>query len=292
MTKSPFYIHTPFDQPFVLDKAKLTRIVGIVLDRLPGLTVFITPVMSNKAHVHLQSLDELFAMDNTRTNPITELRLVFNNVAEKAKVVEIVFRSGARCRVSMAIGGVASNAASQLSAELQEQFERTFVRDWKGRIRHYSFPIFSLIALCLMSFILISESRNKINVATGAFSTEEMDRLQDDIRSASNIERKVDVLLEIESTRLSNRAALVASDSLSRYLTRKTLLVGIPLVVIIVVAGYMLIFLYPVGIFVWGDFEEYYQKILERRKFCFGVVIAGVVINLLAAALWLGLSSA
>lgn len=295
MASEPFYLNTPYYEPFVLDKAKLTRIVGIVMDRLPGIELLITPVLSNLTHVHLTSLEDLFAMDNAPSNPITELRLVFHVPKPKKKAVEIVFRGGRNCRVSLALGSLVSSVAMRLSAELQEQLERTFVRDWANRVRRYATPL-TMIVVSIMMLTLgltMGQSREQLlQAVTPRFSDEERSRLLTEIQVADTTERKLDVLLHIEAIRLADKPVRTEESGLgARLFSRRILLVAIPLLVVVGVAGYMFFFLYPSGVFVWGDFEEHYQKIVERRRFCFGVVIVGVLVNLLAGALWVGLST-
>ncbi len=296
MATNSFFIRTPYYQPFVLDKNKLTRIVGIVLEKLPGTATFITLVMRNSSHLHLKSLEELFAMDNSPSNPIVELRIVFPKKNTTTKLAEIIFRAGTNCRVELVVRGIESRVATQLSAELQEQFERTFVWSWVMRVREYWLPIIGLITLTifLVAGISLGESRNRINAAFTRQELSEGDRqqLKSRISTAGTLEQKLDVLLEIESKRLevkqgdNNEQTLLGS-----LFTRKALLIEVPILVLLAVGVYMILFLYPTGLFIWGDFEEYYQRILDRRRFCSVVVIAGLLINLLSGALWLGLSS-
>jgi hypothetical protein len=61
----------------------------------------------------------------------------------------------------------------------------------------------------------------------------------------------------------------------------KTYLVGVPMLCAFLAAIVAFRWCYPLRVFVWGDYEEHYNKLVERRNFIWYSVIAALIIGIL-----------
>jgi len=73
--------------------------------------------------------------------------------------------------------------------------------------------------------------------------------------------------------------------------TGQILVIVIPLVVVVVLGFILLSTCYPTAVFLWGDEEERYASIVNRRKYLWGIIISVTFIGVLSKFFATGVSS-
>jgi len=63
--------------------------------------------------------------------------------------------------------------------------------------------------------------------------------------------------------------------------TRRLLLIGIPFLLVMGLAGYLVVTCYPRSVFLWGDEVDRYNAILQRRRVLWSVIVGIVIIGVL-----------
>ena len=71
--------------------------------------------------------------------------------------------------------------------------------------------------------------------------------------------------------------------------TRQKTLVGVPLLIVLACAGYLLVGCYPTAVFLWGDEVERNHKIIQTRRVVWGIIISVAGVGVLSKLLVMGL---
>ena len=96
---------------------------------------------------------------------------------------------------------------------------------------------------------------------------------------------------EISTMQLRNVLDMGANSQLSGWTIRRKGFVGIPLLIILACAGYLVVKCYPRAVFLWGDEVERYNKMLQTRRIVWNVIIGVIVVGVLSNFLYAGLVS-
>lgn len=95
---------------------------------------------------------------------------------------------------------------------------------------------------------------------------------------------------EISTMQLRNVLNIGGNREPSGWTIRRKASVGVPLLIILVCAGYLVVRCYPRAVFLWGDEVERYNRILHARRIIWGVIIA-LTLGVLSTFLYTGLVS-
>jgi hypothetical protein len=305
----PNTVANSFTSAFVLDKPKLTRILNVIEDRFKEAGYQFKPefevIHANRRQIKLSSMEDLFTLDNTLKNPITNLQVITTGVKREdsdsfeLKAMQCSFGfDGDRTRnIRLSVRAEAGpKLAAQIFAELEEQIERTFSKGWvykyiKGDAGEY----LKLLLLGLLSLILIGLSvyLSVLNeTVVPQPSNNDIQALIEKSKQAKSIESKVDFLFESEIKRLEMMARQPTPTlDFSQLFNLRNMFIVLPLLIILTCTAYLIGWCYPRVVFLWGDYETYYNDLITRRKSIWSLVILSLVFGIIGNLFVYGLSS-
>jgi hypothetical protein len=122
---------------------------------------------------------------------------------------------------------------------------------------------------------------------------DDFDYLDKKAKEATTTNEKVEFLLELQSRQLERITSRQRNDviNIGPLLTSKNLFIMLPLLIILVCIGYLGERCYPSSVFLWGDYEEHYNKLVSKRKTIWNVIIVSLMIGILGNLFVFGLSS-
>jgi hypothetical protein len=282
--------------PFILDGPKLTRIVTIIEERFQRVgckaALQFTARLKSGRSIRLVSLDDLLDLDNSLHNPIKSLEIEAYCDAPQSVGVTIGFESSGNRNVVVHVASHDSKLASELFAELDEQAQRTITSSWMYRLFSGAALQITVISVALAGGImgllsLLSSPDKPISTGISAVDAEEVRQL---MVNARTLDDKVNALVEFDRRQLQAiRLQQTKEIHLSKYFTLTNLFLILPFAIVFVCVGYMAIVCYPRFVFQWGDWEEQYKRLVDRRRTLWTVVILslaiGIIITLFASSL-------
>jgi hypothetical protein len=281
-----------YQQPFLLEPTKLTRLVDKIHERLSEHTDTTTHdsfevFLSGNRHETMQSVDLVLALENSRKHRIQ--RLVITSSASAAGAIrpehEVQVDFGAVKFVGVSVRSDAPGWANRTLSEVEEQVERTWIR--------YRTPVAALMGLLCILVVSIAALFIQFNYVPSTsdvirpmwLRSGDVDRVEQMVGQNRTITDEE--MREIESRQLRN----ILDDYKPQQpppkgYWRKVLLILVPLITLVICAV-ILLNSYPSWIFLWGDEVERYAAVVQRRRFIWnvviGIVVVGVVGNLLSA---------
>jgi hypothetical protein len=294
-------IQKPITSAFVLDQAKLARILNIMEERFTEAGFSFKPkfevTLGNGRHINTRSVDQLITFDNSVKNPIVSLTISDIESAPGDLSCELNFNNTAKDNINLKVESVDSKRASQSFAELEEQVERTL----SNSLIHKFTPINILggmVAIALLVFLgailVYGIADDSPAVKTGyMLSMDELNSFAKKAKEVTNTNDKIDFLFALESRQLERSVAKqeVGTVRLGKAFTLKNLFIMLPLIVILGCVVYLQQSCYPFAVFLWGDYEERYNKLLSTRRTIWTVVIGSLFIGILGNLFVFGLSS-
>jgi len=305
------HVRKSFSSAFVLDKGKLERILEIIEQRLSEIDDSFKPRfdvrLSNGKQIYVTSTEELLGLDNVVKNPISSLTIqVGSDLLQRSRNEEvrgkgyltcnISFDRSKRMNIALIVQSEDESRASRCFAELEEQVERTLSKNWLekfsiGNIIGTLFIATIMIALAALLFSIGGPSRESSGYMLTKDDFAEFERRMNDVKSESD---KVAFLFDLEKQQLQrslekqNRNFFINPRSI---LSWKNVFIILPFVVILCCVGYLRDRCYPHAVFLWGDYESHYNKLLSIRRTVWQVVIGSLLIGILGNLFVFGLSS-
>ncbi|HEY0153780.1 MAG TPA: hypothetical protein VGB92_17350 [Longimicrobium sp.] len=292
MARSEAAVQKVFTAAYILDRAKLSRILGIVEQRFSELELPYAPRfevrLKNGKVIQLADVQHVFDLDNAVKNPIHELEITAGMVVKGAFLLK--FDSDRHLNMRLRVESANAKWANQLFAEVEEQVERTIPGKWPYAVTTrdaiHLVPMVLALLLTLVALLFVPTKRPNNGFSTSA----DIEHLRVLSASARTIDQKVDFLFEsrrLEIARLSRKAD---TPQLSDYLEPHYVLMALPVIVIVGCIAYMFFFLYPWAVFLWGDFEEHYKKMVGRRRAIWTIVVAALIVGILGNLFVVGLA--
>jgi hypothetical protein len=286
-------VEKSYTTPFLLDKAKAARVVEVLEERFHCIGLDCEPLyfieLERGNRLSFNRIEEVFALDNTMRNPIKILRI-------EAKSKDMARTSGIECSISFEIpsdsdsNNIAirvyssdSKLALQTFAAIEEQVQRTFVEDWVYLFKG-GFPFFLLFFLLVGAFYILRVNPNK-------FTDQQLRSFLIEAKVAKEPDEKINFLFAIARREIENENASRVKQFLPSLLSIKALSMIVPICIVIVCTIYVLEVCYPRGVFLWGDYESYYNRLVNRRSAVFSVVILSVILGLITNFFAMGLAS-
>jgi hypothetical protein len=307
MAETETVVRKVYTSAFVIDRAKLSRMLGIIVERFTerGLTINMAFDIQtrNGRRFELHSSDDLFRMDNPVRNPIVSLEIgtradVVMEVSESAPTdvpyASVRFDSDKHDNVSLLVASADTTWASRLFGELEEQVERALAPTWMHRIR--KIEIITLLLMLVISFLMFASilRLSNIGVESTAFSPSVVQQLSTQASHADTPNEQLQFIFEVQ------RRAVLRDNEASAQLKSifwpfasfglRSMLLALP---VLLVAGsfvYMIVYLYPWAVFNWGDFEEHYRSLVGRRRGVWTLVIFALIVGIIGNLFVLGLS--
>jgi len=284
-----------FDSPFVLEKSKLRRLIEAIESKLKENGR--TPEFDFEAHLHGQkvvetaSIDEILALDNSKRNRVERLVFSCTTSDPNTKTVDrgstVEFDGRARTQIYFAVKGDNAGWVGETFRTVEEQVERTLVQSIMNRLSHRRFSEFYLasLALVLLMIVLVFTLTTDLMPAR---LTNAMWLTNQDLKELGTIQSDPALAREKAGEVLSHQIHNLAVARQQRYsiIARATqwrsILLIIPSVLILAALAYLYFRCYPSAVFLWGDAEEWYKSLQQRRRFIWTAVVAAFVIGVLA----------
>lgn len=290
-----------YSAPYVLDRGKFSRILTVIEQRLTDASVEFLPgfdiELKNEKKLVLRSAQEVFALDNSVKNPISELIIrvpTSGNEDEEddedegsagGTRVRLRFDSDNSSNIALYVASPDSKLATELFAEIEEQIDRTIVRNWILRFFKSDNFLAFVAAGVLMAMMAIAFSGR----GDGKISSSDSAELQRILATATTDGEKLNALVQAKIRELKAAESSPLHFNWASMVSLRGLFIVLPIVVLIATVTYMIAACYPWAVFAWGDYEQHYADLVGRRKTLGAVVIAaliiGVVANLFVAAI-------
>lgn len=297
-----------YDSIFILDISKLARLLNIIEERfksidLPPIASFEITTKKGKTF-YASDIEGIIKHDNPIKNPIINLSIKYYDLKEEPKTLCYIYYDKDGNDINMKIQSENMKWGNDLFAEVEEQLERSLVSNLLYKTRKLN--IFSLlpILIALLGFVVgftlsfLSPNHDNIKLIN-YLSPNNISKLQINSNKANNTDEKIDFLYKIHAAQLNNIVSKDMpkknnlSDSIiviKQYLNWKSFFIILPVLVIVACIIYLLRYCYSGSMFLWGDFIEYYQTILERRKILWSTVIFALSIGIIGNLFVFGLS--
>ena len=198
-------------------------------------------------------------------------------------------RDSLRDNVSIYVKSFDSKLALQTFAALDEQVQRAFLDDWiylvlKGRAPEYLFVAFPVLLGIPLAFL----SSNR--VSGEELPSEQLKLLLSAASRARTSDEKINFLFEITRQEIEKKTVGSSSFNPSSLLNIKTLFVILPIAIVLGCIFYTVSKCYPSGIFLWGDYEAYYNRLTARRNTLWTVVVLSIVLGIVTNFFVMGLA--
>jgi hypothetical protein len=313
--EDPNTVKNYFTSEFVLDKPKLTRMLNILEDRFKEAELAFTPLFevthANGKELKLTSLEDLFALDNPVNNPITELKIsaiaiqlpttddIVNYLKEEeSRLMQIYIRydSDQVRNIHLSVKAQKSpKLSNQIFAELEEQIERSFARNWV--YKYLKGPtgslLSSILGILFMMFVLIFSIYLIADKPNPSFKSDsaEVQRLLEQSKNAKTTEDKVNFIFDIQTKQLEELNKPQSEPMhLSWILNLRNFAIILPLLIIIGCFAYLLKNCYPRAVFLWGDYETHYNDLMSKKKGVWTVVVLSLLFEVVGNLFVYGVS--
>jgi hypothetical protein len=296
-------IYKRFESVFIKDTSKLTRLLSVVDERFKEMaenseTLFEIETKKGKSF-KTTNIDEILKHDNSVKNPILGLSILFRGKDETLVNECNIFYSRETSIIDIHIQAEDSRKANDLFAEIEEQIERSLSINWVYKLKQFSLidflPILMVIILIPSTALVFyaTDSQKKIK-NSDHLSSEDIEYLSNLFPSSESEEGKINYIYEYHSRKLKNIQAEENQESnlfsKGKLLNIKVLLSVLPFIIVLGGTYYTIWRTYIGSVFLWGDFEEYYNTLLERRKFLWGTVVVALVIGVIGNLFVFGFS--
>lgn len=285
-----------YSAAFVIDKAKLSRILEKLEERFRYLELPFQPTyyihLSKGNKITLDSIEDVFKLDNVIRNPIIYLRIgvsASNRDTASNLACSIIFQKP--CLISLQIRSTDPKLALQAFAELEEQMQRTFVENWLYQVmRGQTISLFLAFLICSPIAFVAADSLDSFE--SSQESRPFLEELLQKANSARSSEEKIDFLFELSKHEIEQELSsrLPLSINIMSFLNFNTLFLTLPMLVVLGCTFYALKYCYPQGVFLWGDYEEYYNRLVSRRSTIWNIVISTVILGIITNLAVIGLS--
>jgi len=298
--KIEMLVHKVYKKPFVVDEKKLSRVLTIIEQRMTTNEIIFDSIFEikfcNNKNITLASIDEVFKLDNAVKNPITSLKITMcSKVGEN---VTILFSSG----IEIIIDSKIEKQANALCAELEEQIERMLQHNWffsflkiksifKGS---YSSDFLNIMSRTILPAISIGFIFSYLSSLIFSSKGDEKAKELSILKLAHTDSEKLDALIQVEINKIKPKEYNITWPTWpsvkwpSIFILRNFFFI-LPFLLIFGAFFYLIIFCYPQRVFYWGDWEEYYKNLLDRRKLInYGILVAlliGVIGNLFVSSI-------
>jgi hypothetical protein len=272
---------------FALDTSKLQRVVSIIQAAYAGTKHEITlvAILKNQKRITTHDLQHLIEMDNTITNPVVRLEIQVDCGLE-GKSSSVVFRqenSDFRSGIPVSVKSDDAAWASRLFSELEEQVDRTILRDPVSKYRHSGTfrrltPLIVMLGVTLSLLVFMIRLISRLSANDG-----ELRSLRKLAESASSSDSKIDFLVAYSNYQMG-RSEVLAKSGFPLFLDEISfpLLIGAsPFLLVAGLTIYTLATCYPGSVFLWGDYAEHYATLVKRRSQIWNVVTIALLVGLL-----------
>ncbi len=274
-----------WDSPFLVDKPKLTRLVGVIREHLEVSRKSIGQEFQvgfgSHRTVTTHSLEEVFDLDNTRKHRISELDIKAHSSRGN---VEIIMRGAESSRRIMAlVVSEETKWVTETMSAVDEQIDRMLKTDLMHKLSHnlrHVIPLFALgfAFVLLVPFLVLMN----IDPRSRTLWLDDKDLPAVEQMLSDNAQLTVDQQGMILALQLKNVVGYKRglARSLSTLKDLRFYFLAVPVVLILAALVYLLRNCYPIGLFLWGDMQEWYDNLVGRRKAIWTAVVLSTAIGI------------
>jgi hypothetical protein len=291
-------IHKDYQRAFLLEKTKLDRLLDIIHGLLgehqnttkhDDFEVF----LSGQRLEEMTSVDDVLNQDNSRKSKIERLMINCSASTQGATrpehEIQVDFdgRTVGKTKIIVSIRSDDAGWSDRALSEVEEQVERTSLQDVPNRIALAVLvcSVAVLLGLLVLSSLHVSSAYGQADVMW--LSKGDVDRIEQILKQNRTITDEE--MREISTMQLRNVLNMGTNSQLSEWTMRRKLFVGVPLLIVLSCAGYLVIKCYPRAVFLWGDEVERYNKMLQTRRIVWNIIIGVIVVGVLSNFLYAGL---
>lgn len=288
-------LHKSFDSIFLLEKSKLSRLLNIIEEKYKGSgldpkSIFeITLKNGKKMSVH--DIEYVLGHDNAVKNPITHFSLKYScSINDDITECEVIYNK-VMSSIDIFIESVNVKWANELFAEIEEQIERIIVKSFVYSFKRQILKDPGLLVIIIGSIFGIITMSIVLTFLQPQPSSGKDFLLNSDVqhiltlsKNAKSNDDKIGVIYEYYITRLTNiniKEKGVSFIDIFHKFDLKIILILLPLLIIVISGFYLFRYCYPGSIFLWGDYEDHYNDILNRRKIVSNTIIITLLIGII-----------
>ena len=126
-------------------------------------------------------------------------------------------------------------------------------------------------------------------VSSGDLPIDDVSKLIQLSKNVQTTEEKIDFLYQYRKLSLEARMRLARPDFIGLFSNLRLYAIAVPILAILAMFIYMIKTCYPYYVYSWGDWEEYYEKLIERRKTIWTVIILAFVVGIISNIFMIGI---
>jgi len=270
-----------YTSPFILDAAKLTRVLTVIEDRFESAGVNFDPsfqvTLKNGKRVKVGTLNDLLKLDNTIKNPVTSVEI--SGDSDKLQAF-VTFDDARENNIAIAIRGSEPKIVGELFAEVEEQVERTRVSGWLQKLLGSSSPLFiGFLTAVGASIVLLTFGHR---VTTMGLTREAAEQVAQELPKVVTTEDKINWLFDVQRRQFELGGGGSPID-VGKLATWPNFFLALPAIIVLLCLIYMARTCYPHAVFYWGDWEDYYKGIVSKRRWVWGAIIVTLATGVISS---------
>lgn len=286
MAKFQYEQERDFSSPCIVAPTKLNRLVDIGVSRLEKMegTILleVTTVTKTGKKSVFDTLEAALNQDNSLKNPIRSIQI--KGLIEGVAVFLAIYGVGSTRRkehgCNLYVAGHDASWVNETFAELEEQVERVIVKDiysLLGKVSSES--IFATLVMLFISTITLGIAVTSSVKSVGQkeyLHKEQLIELVKVFDDADTTDKKSEALFQERKAILHHaKDSLSKTDPVARFvMSKRGFFLILPLVAALGCLIYVATKCSPTLVFLWGDWEEHFAKIVKKRSL---IMIGGIL---------------
>lgn len=292
-------LENTYKTAFELNKSKLIRLNDVLDKHFQKITIGTLSVkhlakFNNGKEGNFTQINELFNLDNGIKNRITEIKTTYKKDTSSA----IINFDGDRRipQISIYVEGKETDWVNECYAEVEEQTERTKLSGWIYELKKSNATYFLQVfaAALIMPIILIGEFSSLFkSPESNTISEKEKIRLEliEKAEVAKTTDEKINFLLEatrvytlkdLPIEKVEEKKVKEPSKILQVLTNWKIYCIIIPILLLVGILFYIFSYCYWMYAFIWGDMEDDYKKMTDKRKTLWNILIGSLILGILS----------
>lgn len=298
MDQTSVFLNKSFGATFILEKSKLLRLLNIIEEKYKSIgkkpkSIFAI-ILKNGKQMGVNDIEHVLGHDNAIKNPIDFLGINYECHNEDDVIDCDITYSISKSEIKVTVKSYNVRFANELFAEIEEQVERAIVKSWISNLkrtissdpRRIAPLIVSIIMmLILIPIIILVEPQQNI-YRNNFLSNSDIQHILKLSEKVQTIDDKINLLYKynmLQLDNIKNNTNLYSFKNIFLKFDLKLIFILLPFFIIIFSFVYLLIYCYPGSLFLWGDYEDYYNRILNKRKFVFNTILVALFIGIIGS---------
>ena len=298
MDQTSVFLNKSFGATFILEKSKLLRLLNIIEEKYKSIgkkpkSIFAI-ILKNGKQMGVNDIEHVLGHDNAIKNPIDFLGINYECHNEDDVIDYDITYSISKSEIKVTVKSYNVRFANELFAEIEEQVERAIVKSWISNLkrtissdpRRIAPLIVSIIMmLILIPIIILVEPQQNI-YRNNFLSNSDIQHILKLSEKVQTIDDKINLLYKynmLQLDNIKNNTNLYSFKNIFLKFDLKLIFILLPFFIIIFSFVYLLIYCYPGSLFLWGDYEDYYNRILNKRKFVFNTILVALFIGIIGS---------